>query len=122
MMSEDLKKRILVVDDNLESRKFFKEILEYAGYEVVVVQEGDDALEHLSKDEEFALIIIDMLMPFMTGMELSEKLKSYGETGNIPILGTSAYFREKKDIMVDDFISKPVDNELLSKKVKRLVQ
>ncbi len=121
-MSEDLKKRILVVDDNLESRKFFKEILEYAGYEVVVVQEGDDVLEHLSKDDEFALIITDMLMPFMTGMELSEKLKSYRETRNIPILGTSAYFREKEDMMVDDFISKPVDNELLLKKVKRLVQ
>lgn len=122
MMSEDLKKRILVVDDNLESRKLFKEILEYAGYEVIVVQAGDDALEHLSKDEEFALIITDMLMPFMTGIELSEKLKSYRETRNIPILGTSAYFREKKDIMVDDFISKPVDNELLLKKVKKLVR
>lgn len=122
MMSEDLKKRILVVDDNLESRKLFKEILEYAGYEVVIVQEGDDALEYLSSDQDFDLIITDMLMPFMTGIELAEKLKSYRETKNIPILGTSAHFREKQDIMVDDFISKPVDNNLLLGKVKRLVQ
>jgi CheY-like chemotaxis protein len=122
MMSEDLKKRILVVDDNLESRKLFKEILEYAGYEVVIVQEGDDALEYLSSDQDFDLIITDMLMPFMTGIELAEKLKSYRETKNIPILGTSAHFREKQDIMVDDFISKPVDNNLLLEKVKRLVQ
>lgn len=122
MMSEDLKKRILVVDDNLQSRKLFKEILECAGYEVVIVQEGDDALEYLSSDQDFDLIITDMLMPFMTGIELAEKLKSYRETKNIPILGTSAHLKEKHDIMVDDFISKPIDNNLLLEKVKKLVR
>ncbi len=121
-MGEDIKKRILVVDDNLESRELFNEILQYAGYEVVVVQEGDDVLDYLFSDQDFDLIITDMLMPFMTGIELAEKLKSYRETKNIPILGTSAYFREKQDIMVDDFIIKPIDANLLLEKVKKLVQ
>ena len=59
-------------------------------------------------------------MPYMSGIELAEKLKTYKETKNIPILGISAYLSEKGDLE-DDFLAKPIDANLLLKKVKKLI-
>lgn len=119
-MGEGIKKRILVVDDNPQSRKLLKGILEWAGYEVVVVEGGDEAIEYLSVEQDFALIITDILMPYMSGIELVEKLKTYKETKNIPILGISAHLSEKGDLE-DDFLAKPIDTNLLLKKVRKLI-
>jgi CheY-like chemotaxis protein len=119
-MGEGIKKRILVVDDNPQSRKLLEGILGQAGYEVVVVEGGDEAIEHLSIKQNFALIITDIMMPYMSGIELVEKLKTYKETKNIPILGISAYLSEKGDLE-DDFLAKPIKADLLLKKVRGLI-
>ena len=120
-MGEGIKKRILIVDDDLKSRKLLKGILERVGYEVVVVEGGDEAIEYLSVEQDFALIIIDIMMPYMSGIELAEKLKTYKETNDIPILGISAYLTEKGDMEVDDFLAKPIDTDILLKKVRGLI-
>ena len=120
-MGEGIKKRILIVDDNLQSRKLLKDILEWAGYEIVAVEGGDEAIEYLSIDQDFALIITDILMPYMSGIELVEKLKTYKETKNIPILGISAHMGKKGDLETDDFLAKPIDTDILLKKVKKLI-
>ena len=54
-MGEGIKKRILVVDDNPQDRKLLKGILEGAGYEVVVAEGGDEAIDYLSIKHDFAL-------------------------------------------------------------------
>jgi CheY-like chemotaxis protein len=118
---EPIKKRILIVDDDLKSRKLLKDILEWKGYEVVTVEGGEEAIEYLSTDSDFDLIIIDMLMPFMSGIELADKLKTYKETRNIPILGISAHLSTKGDIEVDEFLSKPINVDKLIEKVKSLL-
>ena len=120
-MREGIKKRILVVDDDLKSRKLLKGILERAGYEVVVVEGGDEAIEYLSIEQDFALMIIDIMMPYMSGIELVEKLKTYKETKNIPILGISAHISKKGDLETDDFLAKPIDTDILLKKVRGLI-
>ena len=120
-MAESIKKRILVVDDDLKSRKLLKGILERAGYEIVAVEGGDEAIEFLSVEQDFALIITDILMPYMSGIELAEKLKTYKETKKIPILGISAHLSKREDIEVDDFLAKPIDIDILLKKVRGLI-
>ena len=119
-MGEGIKKRILVVDDNPQSRKLLKGILEWAGYNVVMVEGGDEAIEYLTTEQDFDLIITDILMPYMSKIELVEKLKDYKETKNIPILGISSYLTNKGDLE-DDFLAKPIDTNLLLKKIKKLM-
>ncbi len=118
---EPVKKRILIVDDDYKSRKLLKDILEWKGYEVVVVEGGEEAIEYLSTDTDFDLIITDMLMPFMSGIELADKLKAYKETKNIPILGISAHLSLKGDIEVDDFLNKPINVDALLQKLDSLL-
>jgi|Deesub1362B_J571_1020462.scaffolds.fasta_scaffold00061_90 CheY-like chemotaxis protein len=118
---EPIKKRILIVDDDYKSRKLLKDILEWKGYEVVVVEGGEEAIEYLSSDADFDLIITDMLMPFMSGIELADKLKAYKETKNIPILGISAHLSLKGDIEVDDFLNKPINVDALLQKLDSLL-
>lgn len=120
-MYESIKKRILVVDDNPQSRKLLEVILKQAGYEVVVVEGGDEAIEYLSIQQDFDLIITDILMPYMSGLELIEKLKTYKETKDIPILCISAHLSKKGDLE-DDFLAKPIDTNLLLEKVRKLIQ
>ncbi|GBD98450.1 CAI-1 autoinducer sensor kinase/phosphatase CqsS [bacterium BMS3Abin07] len=119
-MDDEIKKRILCIDDDSRSRKIVKEILEWNGYEVVTANGADDALEFLSTDYDFDLIIMDILMPDMTGIDLAEKLRSSRETSGIPILGISAHLDEKGDMAVDDFLGKPLSHDALAEKVRRL--
>jgi CheY-like chemotaxis protein len=121
-MAQAAKKRILVVDDNLQSRKLMKGILEFDGYEVVTVEGGEEAIEFLSMDKDIDLIITDMFMPFMLGVELVEHLKGDQNTKEIPLLGISAHLDKKGEVEVDDFINKPIVRELLLEKVKKLVR
>jgi len=65
----NLKKHILVVDDEQSIRELCKEFLEDEGYQVTVAVDGEDALEKLKLDY-FDLFLIDILMPRMDGFEL----------------------------------------------------
>ena len=87
---------ILVVDDSLTTRNLEKNILETAGYEVKVATDGVEALSVLRSDG-CDLIVADVLMPEMDGLELTATLKSDPRFGEIPIiLVTSLESREDK--------------------------
>ena len=70
----DERKRILVIDDELSIRKLLKMELEEEGYEVVVAEDGIDALDKLSK-ERFDLITLDIRMPNMDGIEFLTRVR-----------------------------------------------
>lgn len=96
------------------------------GFEAVSVNNGDEAMELLSGDPYFVLIITDIMMPFMKGFEFTKKLKEYTETKDIPVIATSAFHNWKKardeyDLMVDGFIQKPILKETLQKEIKRVL-
>ena len=112
-MNEE-KKRILVVDDDVNILRVFKNILEKEGYIVDTAETGMDALEKI-KEEKFSVCLIDVRLPDMDGTELLRKMANDSETIKIIVTGFSSEEVGKKaaDYGADDFLVKPVRAEEL---------
>jgi len=116
---------ILVVDDEQPITFFLVQVLEHLGYKVVACVSSQDAYEmFLKKKEEFDLVITDMGMPGMTGLELSEKIKRINP--NIPIMlctGFSEHVTAEnyKQMGLSGFVSKPFNAGNLAREVTRVM-
>ena len=118
--------RLLVVDDDPDMLKILGYILTAGGYEVAVGYGGEDALRKLRK-QSFDLILTDLAMPVMSGIELIEIVRSQPETRHIPILAVTAHIwegisRVAAEAGCDGFVSKPVSRENLLRAVDRHVR
>lgn len=86
-MSDDSKiKKILIVDDDDLLRDFYIKVLKSEGYDTEFAANGDDAVEILKDHSDFALAIIDLLMPIRTGWELIELMKANDDYKDIPVI------------------------------------
>ena len=117
---------ILVVDDEQPITFFLVQVLEHLGYKVVACVSSEAAYEiFLKRKEEFDLIITDMGMPGMTGLELSEKIKKINP--NIPIMlctGFSEHVTAEnyKQMGLSGFVSKPFNAGNLAREVTRIME
>ena len=82
---ENCAPRILVVDDSLTTRSLEKSILEAHGFQVSVAVDGIEALEKLGA-RKFDLVITDVMMPRMDGMQLLDRIKAQKSTEHIPVI------------------------------------
>jgi len=114
------KKRIMVVDDDKDIRKSVKQILEKNGYKVYSFENGRECLKTLKEGKyKPSLIILDIMMPEMSGWEFQRKLDENIELSDIPIVFLTARSTETAQEMYRrygvDYISKPFDiNYLIS--------
>ena len=126
MTPQPNKPRVLIVDDNRSNRIAFQSILE-DDYSVRSAAGGHEALDLASK-EEFAVILLDVRMPVMDGFDTAEALRALSRTWHTPIIFMSAYDQSLTQIKrgyvagATDFISSPVDEDLLKFKVGAYVQ
>ena len=116
--------RILVVDDDKNTRLFLKAVLENANYSVSTATNGQEALELMDK-EHVDLIVLDVMMPVMDGYELTRTLRE--NQNNLPILMISAKqlpADKHKGFLVgtDDYITKPIDDEEMLYRIKALLR
>src|SRR5690242_15178451 len=81
---------ILVVEDDLDIRECYQNLLERAGYHVTLAQNGLEALNQLSRERP-SLILLDLMMPVMSGPEFLEAMRLDESSWNIPVLIVSAY-------------------------------
>lgn len=84
-LAETPARRILIVDDSLTTRSLEKSILEAHGFDVTVAVDGVDALDKLAR-ASFDLVITDVTMPRMDGMQLLEEMKKRKNTASIPVI------------------------------------
>lgn len=115
---------IMVVEDDLNTRKLMKTVLEQNGYEPVLAKDGEEGLELLDR-VQVDLIVLDIMMPAMDGYEFTEILRSGG--WNIPILMVTAKESpsdKKKGFIVgtDDYMVKPVDEEEMLLRIAALLR
>ncbi len=101
--------RILVVDDEQDLCEILRFNLETAGYEVVVAYSAEEAL---SKIGYFDLLLLDVMMPGMSGFELAKRLKDDSRTASIPIIFLTAKDAEEDTLLgfqvgADDYVTKP---------------
>ncbi len=116
---------ILVVDDEAMARTMASKLLEKAGYSTVAVESGDECLKFVSTQKPDA-ILLDMLMPGMSGLEVLEKLRSDISSRAIPVLlvtakGQADIVRQAAALGVSDFIVKPFHSLDLIARVKKKV-
>jgi two-component system cell cycle response regulator DivK len=106
------RKRILVVEDNQLSSKLLKQLLTAHGYKVVETPDGLQALD-LARDEQPDLILMDLRLPDINGLEVTRLLKQDERTKTIPIIAVTAlaspdYEKRGFESGCDAFIHKPI--------------
>ena len=116
--------RIMIVDDDKNTRLFFETMLQDAGYTVISAANGKEALTLLDS-EHIDLVVLDIMMPEMNGYEFTEEVRSV--KNNLPILMVSAKqlpADKHKGFLVgtDDYITKPVDEEEMLYRIKALLR
>jgi len=119
------KKKILIIDDDLQASESLKRLFVFSGYEVETVNKPKEALEK-TKLFKPDLIILDLLMPGIGGFELCEIFNQDPLTSHIPIIVISAlsgYTDIKKayKLGVVGYITKPYDFPQLLKEVKKIL-
>lgn len=117
---------LLVVDDHLVNLKLARVILEASGYEVRTAGDAEQAL-HLLAEFRPRLILMDLQLPGMDGLELTRRLKSDPVTADIPIVALTAYAmvgdaERAREAGCDDYITKPLERKLLLQTIERLLQ
>lgn len=115
--------RILCTDDNAETRELLCLMLEYAGYNVVCVGSGQEALNKL-RAEEFDLIVLDNWMPAMIGTEVATLIREFNPTIPIVFYSAASYEEDKQaafDAGADAYLTKPLGVDLLLDEVERLL-
>lgn len=115
---------ILVIDDDKNTRVYFRALLEGAGYTVTTASDGAAAMEILDR-EIVDLAVLDVMMPVMDGYEFTKALRQ--AQNDMPILMVSAkQLPQDKhkgfDLGVDDYITKPVDGEEMLDRIKALLR
>jgi signal transduction histidine kinase len=113
---------ILIVDDEPRNLSVLESILDDPSYRLVRATSGDEALLALMADE-FALLVLDVRMPGMTGFELAQMIKVRRKTARVPIIFLTAYYNEDQHILEGygtgavDYLHKPVNPAVLKSKV-----
>lgn len=108
------KDRILIVDDEEICRELLEHALEKEGFDTVSVEDGKNATEILEKDSNFDAILLDRMMPGMTGLEVFAHLKSKEATKDIPVIMQTAASEETEiqqgiDAGVYYYLTKPFE-------------
>ncbi len=117
---------ILIVDDRLDKRVVFRTILEELDQNIVTASSGEEALRWLL-DNECAVILLDVNMPGMDGLETAELIRSRRKSAHTPIIFITAFADEMHtargySLGAVDYILSPVVPNILRSKVKALVQ
>ena len=111
VQDSEMSKIILVVDDNVDSIMILRSILESQGYAVRTAQSGTDALSLLSHEVP-DLVLLDVMMPQMSGMEVLERIKTTHAWSKVPVIMVTAKIQDE-DVMsgyqhgADYYITKP---------------
>jgi two-component system cell cycle response regulator DivK len=119
-------KKALVVDDNVNNLTLEKDLLEVAGFQVLVAEDAADGIA-LARKEKPDIIIMDVRLPDMRGSEAAYILRQDKETRDIPIIFVTASVmaegkEEIKNITNSGFIGKPINTRTFAKEIGQFIK
>ena len=116
--------KILIAEDEPLILQTLELKLKKEGYEVIACVDGLDALQKIDSEQP-DLIITDIMMPYMSGLEVVRKVKQDGSSKNIPVIvlstmGQENIVEEAFELGADDYLKKPFSLSELSIRIKKL--
>lgn len=125
-IKKPFKRKILIVEDNQDSRELFIKILKNKGYDLIEAVDGEEAIEKAIKEKP-NLILLDISIPKLDGYEVTKRLKTLEEFQNIPIVALTAHAmkgdREKFiSAGFEGYISKPINVREFPEQVKEYLK
>ena len=120
-MSDNGRKRILLVDDNQDILQVISRRLQSWGYEALTAESGEEGLR-IAEEQHPDLILLDIMMPQMKGRDVCARLKANPKTQQIPVifltaLGLADHFKAGMDVGAEDYIVKPFQPSELKERI-----
>lgn len=124
--------KVLVVDDDPDIRDVLEALLEGEGFEIVLANDGEQALEAIKKENP-DLMVLDLLMPVMDGFAVCKQLQDprWSKWKNMPVLILTSVREEVSQrryeletglsLDADDYVEKPIDPDVVIDRVKKLL-
>jgi len=119
----DTAKTVLIVEDNELNMKLFHDLLEVHGYRTVQTRDGREALG-LAREHRPDLIIMDIQLPEVSGLEVTRWIKDDPEVAGIPVIAVTAFAMKGDEERIraggcEDYVAKPISVASFIEKVKR---
>jgi two-component system cell cycle response regulator DivK len=118
-------KKILVVDDNEDNRQILIDLFSGAGYDVLAVHTGPDAVAAAAREVP-DLVLMDIQLPGMDGLEATRRIKAQPALSRIPVIAVTSYAlagddQKAADAGCDDYVTKPFSPRALLAKVRTIL-
>lgn len=116
---------ILVVDDYIVQQRVLRQVLTTAGYQVTVAADGAEALDYLA-EADYALVILDIAMPGMDGIEVLTHIRADARLGDLPVIMLTASGEDSdkaaaRSAGANVFLSKPASSHEIISTVEGLI-
>lgn len=121
-----MRPRILIVEDNVDSRAIYSILLRHTGYTVLDAGDGEEGVR-MARQDRPALILMDISLPKLDGYAAARALKSDASTAGIPIIALTAHAlageeQKAREAGCDGYLAKPVEPRRVVEAVERLLQ
>jgi len=118
---------ILLAEDNPVNQEVISEILKRAGHSVEIAEDGEQAMDALSRNESFDLVLLDMNMPEISGLDVLKQFRFIDTSAAVPVIILSADALEETiqaclDAGANDYLTKPVSASVLLETIAKYVQ
>ncbi len=116
--------KILIADDESRMRKLVHDFLSKSGYEVIEAADGEEALDLFYEKKDISLMILDVMMPKLTGIDVCKEVREHSD---IPIIMLTAKSAESDELLgfesgADEYISKPFSPKILVARVEAILK
>lgn len=111
-MNASSERRVMIVEDNELNMKLFRDLLEAHGYKTIMIRDGIEAVR-LAREEKPDLILMDVQLPEVSGLEVTRWLKEDEQLKDIPVVAITAFAMKGDEERIraagcNDYISKPI--------------
>ncbi len=118
--------KIIIVEDNEINMDLIKAMLEPYNFNIVEAYDGFEAIEKINNNDDAFLILLDIGLPGIDGIEVFKRLKQSGNTADIPVIAVTAHaMKGNKEHLLsldfNDFVEKPIDKTILFEKINKFL-